>query len=73
MEISFIGAGKAALSLSKYFFSKGHTIKYIFDIDDTKSAKFAKDIGCENVSIKCIVKNSQIIFLTVNEFVCKSL
>ena len=32
MEISFIGAGKAALSLSKYFFSKGHTIKYIFDI-----------------------------------------
>ena len=67
MEISFIGAGKAALSLSKYFFSKGHTIKYIFDIDDTKSAKFAKDIGCENVSIKCIVKNSQIIFLTVND------
>ena len=67
MEISFIGAGKAALSLSKYFFSKGHTIKYIFDIDDTKSAKFAKDIGCENVSIECIVKNSQIIFLTVSD------
>lgn len=67
MEISFIGAGKAALSLSKYFFSKGHIIKYIFDIDENKSTNFVKELGCKSASIDCIIKNSQIVFLTVND------
>ena len=32
MQISFIGCGKAASSLGKYFLEKGHCIKYVYDI-----------------------------------------
>lgn len=67
MEISFVGAGKAALSLSKYFFSKGHSIKYIFDIDENKSKDFAQELGCESSSVDIIMKNSKFVFLTVND------
>jgi Uncharacterized conserved protein len=67
MEISFIGAGKAALSLSKYFSSKGHNIKYIFDIEEQKSKDFAQELGCKSADIDTIIKNSKIVFLTVND------
>lgn len=67
MKISFIGAGKAALSLSKYFSSKGHKIKYIYDTSEEKSDNFLKEIECAKESIDVIINNSEMVFLTVND------
>lgn len=65
MEISFIGCGKAANSLGKYFLKKGHRIKYICDVLQEKQESFVKEIGGEIGSLEEIVSNSQIVFLTV--------
>lgn len=67
MEISFIGAGKAALSLSKYFISKGHTIKYIYDISEDESDNFSKEIKCVKENIDVTINHSELVFLTVND------
>ena len=67
MEISFIGAGKAALSLGKYFYSKGHTIKYVFEIDKQKSDNFIQELGCKSTDLDIMINNSEIVFLTVND------
>lgn len=67
MEISFIGAGKASLSLAKYFKTNNKKIKYIYDLDRTKAMFFAEELGCEAKEIKELIDNSEIVFLTVND------
>ena len=67
MDISFIGAGKAALSLASYFKKKGHKILYITDKDKNREETFLKQINCKTEDIENIVKKSQILFLTVND------
>lgn len=67
MKISFIGAGKASLSLAKYFKKNGHQIESIYDIDKEKSNYFSKELLCESSKISKIIENSEIIFLTVND------
>lgn len=67
MEISFIGTGKAAFNLAKYFKEKGHNIKYAFDIDNEKVEEFSSKFLSKIVSIETLTNDSDMVFLTVND------
>lgn len=67
MKISFIGTGKAAFSLGRYFQSKGHTIEYCYDSDEEKAKNYAKLLNCKFESLDNLVNNSDLVFITVND------
>lgn len=67
MIISFIGAGKAATSLAKYFKKYNHEIKYIYDIDEKRRLDFSGELDCLPANVDEIIEKSQMIFLTVND------
>lgn len=65
MKISFIGAGKAGRSLAKYFTKNEHEIAYVYDIDRDAAYNFTGEVHCKYTSLKELIENSDIIFLTV--------
>lgn len=67
MEISFIGTGKAAFNLAKYFKEKGHKIKYAFDVDSKKVEEFSFKFLSKISSMEILINDSDIVFLTVND------
>lgn len=67
MEISFIGTGKAAFNLAKYFKGKEHNIKYAFDVDSKKVEEFSSKFLSKVVSIETLINDSEMVFLTVND------
>lgn len=67
MNISFIGAGKAGLSLAKYFQSKNHNISFVSDTDIEKATFFKNALKCEIRNMDFLINNSDMVFLTVND------